>query len=112
MDDYYSCISRFLNSKDNSNFYELRKAGENDSPICQLIQKDLIKEFIVYVNKNNTPLNSLIEPSIYETNSFLNSKQFCVTCDFNLYEYLVKRNDNLSLINYAAFFGSIQIFNY
>ena len=75
-------------------FFEKRKIGENDNHICQLIRKDLIEEFIVYVNRNNISLESLINPSIFETNSFL------------------LKNKEVSLIEYAAFFGSIQIFQY
>ena len=76
------------------NFYENRKIGENCSHICQLIQKDLIKEFIVFKNRNNIQLNSTIESSIYETNHFLNIKE------------------KITLIEYAAYCGSIQIFRY
>ena len=81
-----------------SNFYESRKLGENDQLICRYIQQDLIKEFIVYVNRNNTFLDEVIQPSIYETN-----------------ELILRMNANKSqirLIEYAAFYGSIQIFNY
>ena len=46
------------------------------------------------MNKTNFSLNSRIENSLYETNSFL-----------------LKRNET-TLIEYAAFFGSIQIFQY
>lgn len=35
------------------NFYELRKIGENGNYICKLIQNDSIKDFIIFVNKNN-----------------------------------------------------------
>ena len=66
-----------------NNFYERRKIGENEKYICEIIRKDSIEDFIVYMNKNNYQFNSLIKPSIYET-----------------------------IIEYAAFFGSIQIFNY
>ena len=67
--------------------------GENDSYICKLIQHDLIDEFIIYTNKINLKLTSEITPSIFETNSLLYSKP-------------------ASLIEYSAFFGSIQIFQY
>ena len=77
-----------------SDFYENRKIGENDYGICKLIQKDLIEEFIIYVNKNCYSVNSTINSSIYETNNFL-----------------IKRSE-ITLIEYAAFFGSIQIFDY
>ena len=75
-------------------FYECRQNGENSEEICKLIRNDSIKEFIVYINKNNISLKNNINPSIYETNSFLNKRE------------------STSLIEYAAFFGSIQIFNY
>lgn len=75
------------------NFEEKRKEGQNDSYICGLIRKDSVEEFISYVNKVNYPLNSEIEPSIFETNLFLNENR-------------------PTLIEYAAFFGSIQIFQY
>ena len=74
-------------------FYENRKIGENDDLICKMIREDLIDEFISHVNKMDTPLQSTIKPSIFETNSFLAKKQ-------------------PTLIEYAAFFGSIQIFKY
>ncbi|KAK8841561.1 hypothetical protein M9Y10_027185 [Tritrichomonas musculus] len=75
------------------NLYEDRKTGENNSYICKLIQNDLIDEFITYVNRNNYPIQSNIPSSFYDTNSFINECK-------------------ITLIEYAAFFGSIQIFNY
>ena len=54
----------------------------------------LIEEFIIYVNKNDYPLNSYIKKSIFETNDFL-----------------IKHNET-RLIEYTAFFGSTQIFKY
>ena len=74
-------------------FEEKRKNGENDNYICELIRNDSIVEFIVHINKLNIPLNSNIKPSIFETNPFLMKNQ-------------------PTLIEYAAFFGSIQILNY
>ena len=73
------------------NFNEKRQKGENDSYICSLIRQDSIQEFVSFTTKLNIPLDSTINLSIFETNSFLN-KQTKVT-----------------LIQYAAFFGSIQI---
>lgn len=74
-------------------FYEKRLIGENDSYVCNMIRNDLISDFIIFVNKESYSLNSKIEESIYETNRFL------------LYE-------TPTMIEYAAFFGSTQIFNY
>ena len=84
------------------NLYEKRKEGENDSQICELIRKDMITEFIVYVTRNGVSLNAKIRPSIYETNSFLLKK----------HEKSNQKADEFSLIEYAVFFGSIQIFNH
>ncbi|KAK8883918.1 hypothetical protein M9Y10_043020 [Tritrichomonas musculus] len=76
------------------NFEENRQKGENESYICSLIQKDLVDDFISYVIQTNLPLSSTIKPSIFETNSFL------------------LKNKETSLIEYSAFYGSIQIFQY
>ena len=75
-------------------FYEKRKNGENDNYLCYLIRGDMITDFIVYFNKTNFKLSSYIESSIFETNSFL------------------LMNKNITLIEYAVFFGSIQIINF
>lgn len=75
------------------NFEEKREKGENASYICSLIQEDKVEEFISYVNQTNISLNSQIPASLFETNSFLISKK-------------------QTLIEYAVFFGSIQIFQY
>lgn len=76
------------------NFEEKRKIGQSDDHICELIRKDLIDDFI----KANCELNSKINISIFESNSFLLEK----FSDFT----------KITLIDYAAFFGSIKIFNY
>ena len=82
------------NNELSEEFYKNRIKGENENFICELIRNDSIEEFITFVNKNDYPLNSLIETSIFETNSFLNERS------------------SSSLIEYAAFFGSVQIFKY
>ena len=71
-----------------------RQEGENDSLICSMIRKDLVEEFIPYLTRNNYSLSSQITPSIFETNPFLISQK------------------TITLIEYSAFFGSIQIFQY
>ena len=83
------------------NFYELRKKGENDSYICELIREDSVEDFIAYVNRFCISSNANIDSSIYETNSFLIKMQ--------------SKSDSkkgIRLIEYAAFFGSIQIIKY
>ena len=89
-----------MNKELPDNFYELRRIGENDDFICKLIREDSIKDFIIYLNQNNISPNSTIKSSIYETNNFLNDKE--------------NESDQkkLTLIQYATFFGSIQIFQY
>ena len=82
-----------LKRKQEDNFEEKRKVGENDNYICEIIRKDSIEEFIILVTKKNLKLTQKVEHSIFETNSFLIMKE-------------------PTLIEYAAFFGSIQIFKY
>lgn len=43
------------------NFYQLRKIGEDDKFICNLVRKDMKKEFIIYINRNNISLDTMIE---------------------------------------------------
>ena len=74
-------------------FNEKRHEGENDSYICSLIRKDSVEEFISYVNRTNMHLKSRTKSSLFESNQFL----ICNTP---------------TLIEYSAFFGSIQIFQY
>ena len=75
------------------NYKEKQEIGENDNYICKLIRDDLIDDFVAFVKEKNLSLNSKIKKSFFETNSFLINQQ-------------------VSLIEYAAFFGSVQIFKY
>ena len=47
-----------------------RRIGENDDYLCKLIREDDIDNFITYINKNSISVNSQIEDSIYETNTY------------------------------------------
>lgn len=76
------------------NFEENRYNGENENYICKLIREDLIDDFVIYVNQNNVSVDSRIPNSIYETSE------------------LLTKYTNVSLIEYSAFCGSIQIFQY
>ena len=97
----YNELKPFLSEKVSQNisklipedFEEKRKIGENDKYICELIRKDNIDKCITFSNKNSLYLNSKIESSLFETNSYL-------------------LENKATLIEYAAFFGSIQIFRY
>lgn len=75
------------------NFDKNRKTGENDNAICQLIRDDSIEKFTEFIKEKNVEINSQIELSIYETNSFLINK-------------------TPTLIEYAAFFGSSEVFKF
>ena len=98
---FFSEMKPFLDSKlreeiekeIQSDYEEKREIGENDSYLCEMIRSDLIDQFISFVNQQNIFLESKIKPSIFETNSYLIGKE-------------------ITLIEYAAFFGSIQIFKY
>ncbi|KAK8848111.1 hypothetical protein M9Y10_019167 [Tritrichomonas musculus] len=79
--------------KKNFDFKKVREIGENESLICQMIRNDAIDDFIDYVDQSNVSLSKVITPSIFETNSFLIGKM-------------------PTLIEYAAFFGSYQIFQF
>ena len=86
-----------ITKKMNENISEFEKKcqeGENDSYICKLIRNDSVEDFITLVNQINLPLTSKIPSSYYETNRFL------------------IESENTSLIEYAALFESIQIFQY
>ncbi|KAK8871457.1 hypothetical protein M9Y10_007186 [Tritrichomonas musculus] len=80
-------------SKIFDSFEEKRLKGLNESYICELIRNDSIEKFKDYVNNTNFPISDKLKPSIFET------------CHF-----LIKSNP--SPIEYAAFFGSIQICKY
>ena len=92
-------IESFCNDYNINNYIDIegfdtkRKIGENDHIICTYIINDLVKEFISYVNRTNYSLNSKINPSIFESHIFLMDKE-------------------PSLIEYAAFYGAIQIIRY
>lgn len=79
--------------ENSENFEKKRQIAENDEHICQIIRKDDIEKFISYISKVNFSLSSTVGSSIFETNAFLINK-------------------NPSLIEYAAFSGSLKIFNY
>ena len=88
-------ISEFLGEKLEipAKFEGQRKEGENENYICQLMRQDSIEEFISFISKTNLSIGFQIESSINETNSFL-------------------IREKPTLIEYSAFFGSIQIFKY
>ena len=110
-DDYlpffFPEFKKFLNEKDiekyskeiTDDFEEKRKIGENDNYICELIRNDNIDEFTSYVKKNNFSINSKIKESLFETNRFIQMKT-------------LPSSGSSTLIEYAAYFGSVRIFKY
>ncbi|KAK8835685.1 hypothetical protein M9Y10_042282 [Tritrichomonas musculus] len=91
------------------NFYENRERGESESELLKLIREDSIIEFISYTNSNEIDLHIKIDLSIYETNSLLieifkDKQKFYYDPNYD--------HVGISLISYAAFFGSFRIFNY
>ena len=82
-----------ITKEEDYEFEEKRQNGENDTFLAKLIRNDSVEEFIQYTNQTNIQLSTVIQPSIYETNLFLNKNK-------------------ANLIEYAAFYGSIQIFQY
>ena len=93
-DDEREEIKKQIGDEDPDIIEEKRQTGENDDYLCYLIREDLVQEFITFVNQQNISVNSNIKESIYETNP------------------LLIKNMPITLIEYAAFFGSIQIFNF
>ena len=91
--DYYSYFT-FDQEDENQQiiFDEKRFLGENDSSICEIIRNDLINEFLIFIQQDSESLNQ-IPHSIFETNSFL-------------------LNKTPTLIEYSAFCGSFNIFQY
>ena len=90
---FVESTKKLLNKEGPNSYEQKRKIGENDNLICKLIRDDSFDEFIQFINKNKIDSLSLIPSSIYETNPLL-------------------LNNSATLIEYAAFFGSIKIFKY
>ena len=77
---------------------------------CLLIRQDSIEEFVSYVNKTNFPLTGIICNSIYETNNYLVRNVIDREDQVKQWKNVFRKE--MSLLEYAAFFGSIKIFNY
>ena len=86
-DDYEKLRNLIYKENNCEEFIKKRKIGSNNDLISKIIQNDSIEEFIIFINKRNYSLNSLIRKTLL-------------------------KNKNISLIQYAAFYGSIQIFKY
>ncbi|KAK8883572.1 hypothetical protein M9Y10_042666 [Tritrichomonas musculus] len=69
-----------------------RKRGQNPAPIAEIIRNDDIELFQNFISKTNTKFDSILIPSEYEQ------------CRFIM--------QNMNYADYAAFYGSINIFKY
>lgn len=75
-------------------YEQKRQIGENEYEVCQIVRKDSVDELISFSKRENLHPSKIKFPlSKYETNSFLNKK-------------------GATLIEYTAYFGSINIFKY
>lgn len=78
---------------DDPDFYQKRQEGENGSIVCQLIRKGSLDEFKKYFYEQKMKSFDLIPHSIFETNLYLS-------------------NAETSLLEYSAFCGSMEIFQF
>lgn len=74
---------------------ELRERGRNHHQIAEIIRNDDIQQFQEMIAQTNISLKSRIPYSFYEDCQFINNK-----------------NDMPHLIDFASFFGSINIFKF
>lgn len=79
-------------SKNKELFIEQRKNGENDGKLSKMIRNDLIDDFTSLVSQSNLDLNSKIEKSLFNP--------------------IYNDSNEPSLIEYAAYCGSHNIFKY
>lgn len=82
-----------VHDHNSKNYENKRKIGENDSNVCHYIRKNNAEEFASYVKKVNLSYEMETHSSIFETNSFLLPR-------------------HPTLIEYAAFMGSVNIFKF
>ena len=87
------------------NYEEQRKKNSDDDYIATLIQQDSIEQFIIYYNQKNFSLSKTkIKPSIFESNLLLTDKKLLFSK-----ENSIITEKELTLIEYATLFGSVQI---
>ena len=83
-------------------FNKRRQVGENHNYLCKLIREDAIVDFITYVNQTNWPLTGQIKESLFETNIFF----------YESYRNFFYSDDQPTLLEYAFFFGSVNVVKY
>lgn len=82
-----------INEYTSEQFLNDCETGENNNYICKLIREDSVVEFIKYVSQTNVGLNTEINPTISESN-------------------LLLLDNTITIIDYAIFYGAIQIVKY
>lgn len=86
-------LAQIVPNQDDSIYEQKRKDGVNDLEICRIIRNDSVDEFKQFLVSSKMENSTHIQQSIFETNHFLLKK-------------------TPSLIKYAAFYGSINIFKF
>lgn len=78
-------------------FVELRSKGENPNPIALSIRNDNVEQLQTLLSQTNTPFNQKVKYSLFERFIFINEEKIDLAP---------------TLIEYAAFFGSIETFKF
>lgn len=89
-------LSKFVRSIENSmnieKYKEIRRIGHDDCTVSKLIRDDDIENFQLFISNTNLDFDSKIQSSVFESNTLINQMP--------------------TLIEYSAFFGSINIFKF
>ena len=91
-DEFFSTLEE-LSKEDWKLHIQYLKEGINPLEIVKILRNDDLEKLQEISTQNNFDFNQKIKPSLYERYSFINK-------------------ENVSLIDYCAFFGSIQCFKY
>lgn len=98
LDDRYEGVlnelHRYRRGSEN-NYEEKRRIGQNEELGAELIREDKLEEFINFLKEYGIPLKEYDLP--------------CSPFDTN---YLMRKRKQTSLLEYAAFFGSLRTFKY
>lgn len=85
-------LNAFFNAE-NEDIRKKRESGENINQICEFIRADQLSQFTQEISTINMGYTDIIAKSPFETHEFLKDK-------------------DVSIVQYAAFFGASQIFNH
>ena len=96
---YHEDFDYYLESEIPDDYEKNREIGEAEDYVCELIRKDSIAEFVKFHVENELQYDYFIYPSVYETN-------------MSLVDVKSGPDENIPVIEYAAFYGATKIFNY